>query len=693
MTLIGAGKLDRFPSEDVRLRRGLGKSTFVPFIGATQSVDLGSFSLTTTGVLAAGQLVSSMAMGTAPITVVSTTLVTNLNADLLDGLHASAFVTSVTGTAPIASSGGTTPAISVADAATGSKGVIPASGTPATNQFLRADITTGAIGWNQIAYTDISGAPGGTVTSVTGTAPIASSGGTTPAISLTLNGLPALQIAGGLGVLYAGNGGNSGLDCDVGGLKVKAASPLGLTGSGVCINYGTGLTVAIGQLVVDRATTDPWYMAAGSGVTAVSGTAPVVSSEGTTPAISITDVDATHKGAVPLSGTPATNQYLKSTITSGVVAWDQIAYTDVSGTPAAISATAPIVDTAGVISITDVDATHKGAVPLSGTPATNQFLRADITTGVVGWNQIDYADITGTAPGGVTSVSGTAPVVSSGGTTPAISITDVDATHKGAVPLSGTPGTNQYLKSAITTGAVSWGQIAYADLSGAPAYVPYTGATGDVDLGVYRLTAGSLFASADGIVAGTTTLVSIANRTLRVTDNITATSIGVDVILWPTVVSGKTPTGNVRGLASTVLRGVDTGAANDDGTLAQITGMASAYGHYSAIATVGTTVTVVGLNLQGYATKGTITSMYDMYIGPLVTGGTVTNRWSIYQADTTTRNYFGSKVGIGANNPTSPLQVVGLPVYANNAAAVAGGLTAGAFYRTNANPDPVCVVH
>lgn len=50
-------------------------------------------------------------------------------------------------------------------------------------------------------------------------------------------------------------------------------------------------------------------------------------------------------------------------------------------------------------------------------------------------------------------------------------------------------------------------------------------------------------------------------------------------------------------------------------------------------------------------------------------------------------------VGIGSNAPTSALQVVGLPVYANNAAAVTGGLTSGAFYRTGADPDAVCVVH
>ncbi len=51
------------------------------------------------------------------------------------------------------------------------------------------------------------------------------------------------------------------------------------------------------------------------------------------------------------------------------------------------------------------------------------------------------------------------------------------------------------------------------------------------------------------------------------------------------------------------------------------------------------------------------------------------------------------KVGIGTTTPTSPLQVVGIPVYANNAAAVGGGLTAGAFYRTGADPDPLCIVH
>ena len=50
-------------------------------------------------------------------------------------------------------------------------------------------------------------------------------------------------------------------------------------------------------------------------------------------------------------------------------------------------------------------------------------------------------------------------------------------------------------------------------------------------------------------------------------------------------------------------------------------------------------------------------------------------------------------VGIGTTSPTSKLQVVGLPNYANNAAAIVGGLTAGAFYyETGTDPARVCVV-
>ena len=59
--------------------------------------------------------------------------------------------------------------------------------------------------------------------------------------------------------------------------------------------------------------------------------------------------------------------------------------------------------------------------------------------------------------------------------------------------------------------------------------------------------------------------------------------------------------------------------------------------------------------------------------------------------DNTTVNYINSgSFGIGTNTPTSTLQVVGLPEHADNAAALAAGLTVGAFYRTG---DFLKVVH
>lgn len=47
-------------------------------------------------------------------------------------------------------------------------------------------------------------------------------------------------------------------------------------------------------------------------------------------------------------------------------------------------------------------------------------------------------------------------------------------------------------------------------------------------------------------------------------------------------------------------------------------------------------------------------------------------------------------VGIGTTDPKSKLHVTGLPEYADNEAAITGGLTAGAFYRTG---DLLKVVH
>jgi hypothetical protein len=82
--LIGTGRRDRFPKEDTRLRRGLATTAFVPFIGANQSVDLGANSIIALRFFSTVTTLSLL----PPFVVASTVVVANLNADLLDGLHA-----------------------------------------------------------------------------------------------------------------------------------------------------------------------------------------------------------------------------------------------------------------------------------------------------------------------------------------------------------------------------------------------------------------------------------------------------------------------------------------------------------------------------------------------------------------------------------------------------------------------------
>jgi len=188
-----------------------------------------------------------------------------------------AYLTAVTGTAPIVSSGGTTPAISintfVASGGSHAGGAVPdPGGTAGTTRFLCENAT-----WA------VPAGGGGGVTSVTGTAPIVSSGGTTPAISINT---------------FVASGGT----------HAAGAVP------------DPGATAGTSKFLREDAT---WVIPAGTGVTSVTGTAPIVSSGGTTPAISISTFVASGgshaAGAVPDPGSTAgTTHYLREDATWAV---------------------------------------------------------------------------------------------------------------------------------------------------------------------------------------------------------------------------------------------------------------------------------------------------------------------------------------------------------------------------------------
>jgi hypothetical protein len=75
------------------------------------------------------------------------------------------------------------------------------------------------------------------------------------------------------------------------------------------------------------------------------------------------------------------------------------------------------------------------------------------------------------------------------------------------------------------------------------------------------------------------------------------------------------------------------------------------------------------VNTSHNATTGTA----DLILQVCKSGGAIADE-HIFKSD--------GSVGFGTTTPTSKLQVVGLLEYADNTSAIAGGLTAGAFYRT-----------
>ena len=196
-------------------------------------------------------------------------------------------VTSVTATTPLASSGGTTPNLTIQQSSASQAGYLSAADWSTFNGKQ----------------------PAGTyVNSVTGTSPVVSSGGVNPAISMSA---ATTSVSGYLTSTdwNTFNNKGSGTVTSVSGTTGRITSTGGTTpvidlASGVASAGTTGSSTLIPVVTIDtygRVTSITTAANPQGTVTSVTGTSPVVSSGGTTPAISMA------------AATTSTNGYLTST--------------------------------------------------------------------------------------------------------------------------------------------------------------------------------------------------------------------------------------------------------------------------------------------------------------------------------------------------------------------------------------------
>jgi hypothetical protein len=325
-------------------------------------------------------------------------------------------VTSVSGSSPIVSSGGNTPAISLSTVPTtlGGTGLT----TVGTNgQVLTSNGTT--LSWATPTM--------GTVTSVSGSSPIVSSGGNTPAISLS-----------------------------------TVPTTLG----------GTGLTtIGTANQVLSSTGSVLQWITLPTPVTSVSGTSPINSSGGSTPSISLSTVPTT-LGGTGLTTVGTNGQVLTSNGTT--LSWQTPSAPGV-GTVTSVSASVPSLLSVSVSNPTSTPAitiSYSGtALPIAngGTGLTTIGTNGQVLTS----NGTSY-----TWSNPVTSVGATSPLASSGGTSPNISISS--STGTGAVvlqntpTLTGTPIISQVAGTAVTasvtlnagtTGSASTGNQTFINMN------------------------------------------------------------------------------------------------------------------------------------------------------------------------------------------------------------------------------------
>jgi hypothetical protein len=316
-------------------------------------------------------------------------------------------------------------------------------------------------------------------------------------------------------------------------------------------------------------------------------------------------------------------------------------------------------DLAASGTVTSVAITESGdSLNITGSPITTS---GTINIGFNGTN-LQYVNGAGnltTFPiltGYVTAVSGTAPVVSSGGTTPAISMAAATASVDGYLDNAdwSTFNAKQNAITLTTTGTSGASTLVGATLnipnygSALTGYVPYTGATANVDLGTFNLTA-DVITGATGSFAsngGSDTFAINHSSGAGIALNITKGGNGEGLYINKTSGSGNAATiiGTLNATTLVKSGGTSSQFLKADGTVDSTT-----YQSAITLTTTGTsgaaTFSSNTLNIPNY---GSALSGYLPLTGGTLTGALTGTSASFSSSVTASKLQVGSSLGLSS---------------------------------------------